>query len=371
MTTGGAGRAGKRRENQGDGAPDVGRAAALAGAVFMAGLAWGRLWVARRARALRRERDEARRAKAEARQCIANLARCVVRQEAHVQTLRSSIRALSQTAPDASPPPPPRAEDGQAAPPPTPAPTPALAPAPAPAPAPAAPAASDGVGSGTDAAEVRSHAVEEEAREAEAAGPSPLSPPLAAKRSLRREDLPAFLVDLDAAAAAAAPGPKDRSSPVSPLSARGSSTDEDRAAAGAAFGSPLGSTETVARPADGEAAAEREAAADDSDTSRHGKRKRVRATHPLGGAVYGYGLAAGAWEVCRGYDSGTTFSDGRTSEHGTDLGTDFGSDLDAHLDRPDRPVRQELRDLRAAEEQLLQMHEKSKALLASLQGLGL
>ena len=45
--------------------------------------------------------------------------------------------------------------------------------------------------------------------------------------------------------------------------------------------------------------------------------------------------------------------------------------LDAHLDRPDRPVRQELRDLRAAEEQLLQMHEKSKALLASLQGLGL
>ena len=97
----------------------------------------------------------------------------------------------------------------------------------------------------------------------------------------------------------------------------------------------------------------------------------MRATHPLGGAVYGYGLAAGAWEVCRGYDSGTTFSDGRTSEHGTDLGTDFGSDLDAHLDRPDRPVRQELRDLRAAEEQLLQMHEKSKALLASLQGLGL
>ena len=358
---GGEARAGKRREGgPGDGAPDVGRAAALAGAVFMAGLAWGRLWVARRARALRRERDEARRAKAEARQCIANLARCVVRQEAHVQTLRSSIRSLSQTGPDASPPASPRAEDGQATPP----------PAPAPAPAPPAPAASDGVGSGTDAAEVRSHAVEEEAREAEAAGPSPLSPPLAAKRSLRREDLPAFLVDLDAAAAEA-PGPKDRSSPVSPLSARGSSTDEDRAAAGAAFGSPLGSTETVARPADGEAAAEREAAADDSDASRHGKRKRVRATHPLGGAVYGYGLAAGAWEVCRGYDSGTTFSDGRTSEHGTDLGTDFGSDLDAHLDRPDRPVRQELRDLRAAEEQLLQMHEKSKALLASLQGLGL
>ena len=37
---GGEARAGKRREGgPGDGAPDVGRAAALAGAVFMAGLA--------------------------------------------------------------------------------------------------------------------------------------------------------------------------------------------------------------------------------------------------------------------------------------------------------------------------------------------